>query len=125
MINQQSGINERKINLIQYDDGYHPPKTVEQVRKPVESHEALTSFPIIGTPPNAAVQRYLNEKKCRSFWPRLARHGSLIPSISHGQSLSNLTTSRKGISTQNTLLPTVQTRQSLFSIRTTTWEKTM
>jgi branched-chain amino acid transport system substrate-binding protein len=63
MINEQGGIGGRKINLIQYDDGYNPPKTVEQVRKLVESDEVLTTFQIIGTPPNAAVQKYLNEKK--------------------------------------------------------------
>jgi len=63
MINEQGGINGRTINLIQYDDGYNPPKTVEQVRKLVESDEVLTTFQIIGTPPNAAVQKYLNEKK--------------------------------------------------------------
>ena len=63
MINEQGGINGRKINLIQYDDAYNPPKTVEQVRKLVESDEVLTTFQIIGTPPNAAVQKYLNEKK--------------------------------------------------------------
>jgi ABC-type branched-subunit amino acid transport system substrate-binding protein len=63
MINEQGGVNGRKINLIQYDDAYNPPKTVEQVRKLVESDEVLTTFQIIGTPPNAAVQKYLNEKK--------------------------------------------------------------
>ncbi|MBV9565181.1 MAG: ABC transporter substrate-binding protein [Bradyrhizobium sp.] len=63
MINEQGGIGGRKINLIQYDDAYNPPKTVEQVRKLVESDEVLTTFQIIGTPPNAAVQKYLNEKK--------------------------------------------------------------
>jgi branched-chain amino acid transport system substrate-binding protein len=63
MINDQGGINGRKINLIQYDDAYNPPKTVEQVRKLVESDEVLTTFQIIGTPPNAAVQKYLNDKK--------------------------------------------------------------
>jgi ABC-type branched-subunit amino acid transport system substrate-binding protein len=63
MIDEQGGINGRKINLIQYDDGYSPPKTVEQVRKLVEGDEVLTTFQIIGTPPNAAVQKYLNEKK--------------------------------------------------------------
>jgi branched-chain amino acid transport system substrate-binding protein len=63
MVNEQGGINGRKINLIQYDDAYNPPKTVEQVRKLVESDEVLTTFQIIGTPPNAAVQKYLNEKK--------------------------------------------------------------
>ena len=63
MINEQGGVNGRKINLIQYDDAYNPPKTVEQIRKLVESDEVLTTFQIIGTPPNAAVQKYLNEKK--------------------------------------------------------------
>jgi branched-chain amino acid transport system substrate-binding protein len=63
MINEQGGVNGRKINLIQYDDAYNPPKTVEQVRKLVEGDEVLTTFQIIGTPPNAAVQKYLNDKK--------------------------------------------------------------
>jgi branched-chain amino acid transport system substrate-binding protein len=63
MINEQGGINGRKINLIQYDDAYSPPKTVEQVRKLVEGDEVLATFQIIGTPPNAAVQKYLNDKK--------------------------------------------------------------
>ena len=63
MVNEQGGVNGRKINLIQYDDAYSPPKTVEQVRKLVESDEVLTTFQIIGTPPNAAVQKYLNDKK--------------------------------------------------------------
>jgi ABC-type branched-subunit amino acid transport system substrate-binding protein len=63
MINDQGGINGRKINLIQYDDAYSPPKTVEQVRKLVESDEVLLTFQIVGTPTNAAVQKYLNAKK--------------------------------------------------------------
>src|ERR1700734_492730 len=63
MINAQGGVNGRKINLIQYDDAYSPPKTVEQVRKLVESDEVLLTFQLIGTPPNAAVQKYLNIKK--------------------------------------------------------------
>jgi branched-chain amino acid transport system substrate-binding protein len=63
MINEQGGINGRKINLIQYDDAYSPPKTVENVRKLVEGDDVLTTFQIIGTPPNAAVQKYLNQKK--------------------------------------------------------------
>ncbi|SPP99398.1 ABC transporter substrate-binding protein [Bradyrhizobium vignae] len=63
MINDQGGINGRKINLIQYDDAYSPPKAVEQVRKLVESDEVLLTFQIIGTPSNAAVQKYLNAKK--------------------------------------------------------------
>ncbi|BAR56702.1 hypothetical protein NK6_3525 [Bradyrhizobium diazoefficiens] len=63
MINDHGGINGRKINLIQYDDAYSPPKAVEQVRKLVERDEVLLTFQIIGTPSNAAVQKYLNSKK--------------------------------------------------------------
>ena len=63
MINEQGGVNGRKLNLIQYDDAYSPPKTVEQVRKLVESDEVLLTFQLLGTPGNAAVQRYLNQKK--------------------------------------------------------------
>jgi len=63
MINDRGGVNGRKINLIQYDDAYSPPKTVEQVRKLVESDEVLATFQVIGTPTNTAVQKYLNAKK--------------------------------------------------------------
>jgi branched-chain amino acid transport system substrate-binding protein len=63
MINEQGGINGRQVNLIQYDDAYSPPKAVEQVRKLVEGDEVLLTFQIIGTPSNAAVQKYLNGKK--------------------------------------------------------------
>ncbi|MCA6100085.1 ABC transporter substrate-binding protein [Bradyrhizobium australafricanum] len=63
MINDQGGINGRKINLIQYDDAYSPPKAVEQVRKLIESDEVLLTFQIVGTPSNAAVQKYLNSRK--------------------------------------------------------------
>ncbi|UZE51969.1 ABC transporter substrate-binding protein [Rhodopseudomonas sp. P2A-2r] len=63
MINDEGGVNGRKVNLIQYDDAYSPPKTVEQVRKLFESDEVLLTFQIIGTAPNAAVQKYHNVKK--------------------------------------------------------------
>ncbi|MFZ5734447.1 MAG: ABC transporter substrate-binding protein [Pseudomonadota bacterium] len=63
MINEQGGVNGRKINFIQYDDGYSPPKAVEQTRKLVESDEVLLTFQLLGTPSNAAVQKYLNQKK--------------------------------------------------------------
>ncbi len=63
MVNDQGGVNGRKIELIQYDDAYSPPKTVEQTRKLVEGDEVLLTFQIIGTAPNVAVQKYLNAKK--------------------------------------------------------------
>jgi branched-chain amino acid transport system substrate-binding protein len=63
MINEQGGINGRKINLISRDDSYSPPKTVEQVRQLVEQDQVLLTFNILGTPPNTAVQGYLNDNK--------------------------------------------------------------
>jgi branched-chain amino acid transport system substrate-binding protein len=63
MINDAGGINGRKINFISYDDGYSPPKTVEQTRKLVESDEVLLIFNALGTPTQTAVQKYLNNKK--------------------------------------------------------------
>lgn len=62
-INQEGGINGRKINFISYDDAYSPPKAVEQARKLVESDEVLFLFNPLGTPSNAAIQKYLNSKK--------------------------------------------------------------
>ncbi len=62
-INAEGGINGRKINFISYDDGYSPPKTVEQARKLVESDEVLLIFNSLGTPPNSAIHKYMNEKK--------------------------------------------------------------
>jgi ABC-type branched-subunit amino acid transport system substrate-binding protein len=62
-INDAGGINGRKINFISYDDSYSPPKTVEQARKLVESDEVLFIFNSLGTPPNSAIHKYMNQKK--------------------------------------------------------------
>ena len=63
MVNERGGVNGRKINLISYDDAYNPVKTIEQVRKLIESDEVLLIFQMLGTVPNAAAQKYLNQKK--------------------------------------------------------------
>src|SRR5260221_4515976 len=63
MINDQGGINGRKINFITLDDGYSPPKAVEQVRKLVEQEEVLLVFQSLGTPSNSAIHQYMNAKK--------------------------------------------------------------
>jgi len=62
-INDDGGINGRKIDFVSYDDGFSPPKTVEQARKLVESDEVLLIFQSLGTPTNLAIQKYLNAKK--------------------------------------------------------------
>src|SRR6202046_1070274 len=63
MINEQGGINGRKINFISRDDGYSPPKTVEQVRQLVEQDQVLFMFSTLGTPTNIAIHAYLNDNK--------------------------------------------------------------
>ena len=62
-INDEGGINGRRINFISYDDAYSPPKAVEQARKLVESDEVLLIFSPLGTPSNSAIQKYMNAKK--------------------------------------------------------------
>ena len=61
-VNAEGGINGRKINFISHDDGYSPPKTVEQARKLVESDEVLLIFQSLGTAHNTAIERYMNGK---------------------------------------------------------------
>ncbi|QOZ51511.1 ABC transporter substrate-binding protein [Bradyrhizobium sp. CCBAU 53338] len=69
MINEAGGLNGRKLNFISYDDGYSPPKAVEQVRRLVESDEVLFMLSPMGTPSNAAIQKYLNAKKIPHLFP--------------------------------------------------------
>jgi branched-chain amino acid transport system substrate-binding protein len=68
MINDAGGVNGRKIDLIQRDDGYSPPKTVEQTRKLVEEDHVAFLFSSIGTPTNMAVHEYLNHMKVPQLW---------------------------------------------------------
>ncbi len=63
MINEKGGVNGRKINFVSLDDGYSPPKTVEQARKLVEQEEVLFLFGTLGTPTNSAIHKYMNQKK--------------------------------------------------------------
>ena len=67
MINEHGGIKGRKITLISLDDGYSPPKTMEQTRRLVEQDHVLGIFDSLGTAPNAAIQQYLNENHVPHF----------------------------------------------------------
>jgi branched-chain amino acid transport system substrate-binding protein len=62
-VNSEGGINGRKIRFVSYDDGYNPAKTVEMARKLVEQDEVLFVFNTLGTPPNSAIHKYMNQKK--------------------------------------------------------------
>ena len=73
MINDQGGINGRKINFISYDDGYSPPKAVEQIRKLIESDEVLLVFNALGTPTQTAVQKYQQRQEGPAALPRHRR----------------------------------------------------
>jgi ABC-type branched-subunit amino acid transport system substrate-binding protein len=69
MINDQGGINGRKITFISYDDGYSPPKTVEMTRKLVEEDRVLFITCAVGTPTNSAIWHYMNENKVPQLFP--------------------------------------------------------
>jgi ABC-type branched-subunit amino acid transport system substrate-binding protein len=62
-LNEQGGINSRRINFISLDDGYSPPKTVEMIRRLVEQDEVLFTVSTLGTPSNSAIHKYMNQKK--------------------------------------------------------------
>jgi branched-chain amino acid transport system substrate-binding protein len=63
MVNDQGGVAGRKINFISLDDGYSPPKTVEQARRLIEENQVALLFNTVGAATNSAIQRYVNQKK--------------------------------------------------------------
>ena len=90
MINEQGGINGRKINLISLDDGYSPPKTVEQVRRLVEDEKVAFLFNTLGTAPNLAIRQYLNDNKVPQLFVATGASVVLpIPSIFPGRWAGN------------------------------------
>jgi len=99
MVNDQGGVNGRKITFLSYDDAYSPPKTVEQTRRLVEQDGVFLMASPLGTPTNSATQHYLNQKKCRSCSSRPAPPNGTIRSTSRGRSAGSRTTKAKGAST--------------------------
>ncbi len=81
LVNDQGGINGRRINFISRDDGSSPPKTLEAVRKLVEEDQALLIFSALGTPPNTAIWSYLNENKGRRGPLAGGRVGIICPHL--------------------------------------------
>ena len=126
MINDQGGVNGRKINLIQYDDAYSPPKAVEQVRKLVESDEVLLTFQVLGT----AVQRRGAEVSQRQEGAAAVRRHRRVEvhrpeEFPVDDGLQSRTTSSKAASTASTSSRTIRMPRSASSIRTTTWVRTI
>jgi len=85
MINEQGGVNGRKIKFISYDEPT-PTKTVEHARKLVEGDEVFLLFNVVGTPGNSAIQKYVNQKKSRMCSFRAVIPDGMIPKLSleHG-----------------------------------------
>ena len=79
MINEQGGVNGRMINLVSLDDGYSPPKTVEQVRRLVEQEQVAFLFNTLGTAPNLAIREYCNENMVPQLY-RLDRRQRVLRS---------------------------------------------
>ena len=89
-LNAKGGVNGRKINFISLDDGYSPPKAVENVRRLVESDQVALVFNALGTPLNVAIRPYLNQKKVPQLF--IAAGASTFNlSISHGPWAGSLT----------------------------------
>jgi ABC-type branched-subunit amino acid transport system substrate-binding protein len=86
MVNDAGGVNGRKIDFITLDDGYSPPKTVEQTRRLVEQDQVFGVFGSLGTPTNASVQRYLNERKVPQMFLFTAPRASVTRKIIRGRS---------------------------------------
>jgi ABC-type branched-subunit amino acid transport system substrate-binding protein len=107
-INDEGGINGRKIAFISYDDSYSPPKAVEQARKLVESDEVLLIFQPLGAQSNVAIQKDLNAKKV----PQLFVASGGIRSTSPGQRVGNPTIKARAASTQNTFWSTIPMTRS-------------
>ena len=84
MINEQGGINGRKITFISRDDSYSPPKTVELIRKLVEQDKVLALFQTFGTAPNSAIREYLNDNKVPNYLSAPALTNGTIPSTIPG-----------------------------------------
>ena len=86
MINEQGGVNGRKIDFISRDDSYSPPKAVEAVRQLVEQDQVLALFQPLGTPSNSAIQGYLNDNKVPQLFVPPAPANGTIPSAFPGRS---------------------------------------
>ncbi len=87
MINDQGGVNGRKINYVSLDDAYSPPKTVEQIGKLIESEEVLFLVNPVGTATNMAVVKYINQKKVPHLFIGTGRNRvqrSRALSVDHG-----------------------------------------
>ncbi len=125
MINEQGGINGRKIVLISYDDAYSPLKTVEQARKLVESDEVFAIVSPVGTPTNAAIQKYMNTRKVPHLFVLGSGSRFADPKNSLGRSVCFRARRSKLVSTPDTSLRRIPDAKIEFFTRTTISERSM
>jgi len=118
-VNAEGGVNGRKIDFISYDDGFSPPKTVEQARKLVESDEVLLIFQGLGTPTNIAIQKYMNAKKVPQLFVATGATKFGTRRASRGRWDGSRPTRPKAASTPNISCRTIPLRRSGCSTRTT------
>ena len=123
MINEQGGVNGRKINLISLDDGYSPPKTVEQTRRLVEQEQVAFIFGSIGTPTNSAVRPYLNENKVPQLFVATGASEERPRTLPVDNGLDPELPDRGG-HLRETYSVEQARRKSAYSIRTTTSART-
>jgi ABC-type branched-subunit amino acid transport system substrate-binding protein len=119
MINEQGGVNGRKITLISLDDGYSPPKTVEATRRLVEQDGVFAIFSTMGTSPNSAIQKYLNARKIPQVFIGSGAAAGTIPSTSRGPSAACRPIASRAASTRGTSSSTCRTPRSASFTRTT------
>jgi branched-chain amino acid transport system substrate-binding protein len=119
MINEEGGINGRKIDFISRDDSYSPPKTVDQVRQLVEEDHVLFLFNTLGTPPNTAIRSYLNDNKVPQLFVATGATSGTIPSIITGRWAGSRAIRSRRASTPTSSSSTNLTPRSPCSTRTT------
>ena len=125
MINEQGGINGRKINYISYDDAYSPPKTVEQARKLVEGDEVLFDLQSARHAGNTAIQKYMNPHKVPQLFVSTGAAKFDDPrSTSRGRWVGSRTTAARREPTPSTSSKHTRARRSASSTRTTISAKT-
>jgi branched-chain amino acid transport system substrate-binding protein len=125
MINEMGGVDGRKINLISLDDGYSPPKTVEQIRRLVEQDGVAFIFNSLGTPTNAAIRQYLNDNKVPQLF--IASGAAMFSDPQHFPWTMGFIPNfrRRRVSMLGTSWRPSRRRRSAFSIRTTVSARTI
>ena len=120
MINDRGGINGRKITFISVDDGYSPPKAVEQTRRLVEQDEVAVMFGMLGTPLNLATRTYLNNNKVPQLFVAAGSEQFANPEKSPGPSAFSRRCARRAISLASRSWPSAPNQRSVCSISMTT-----